>query len=280
MKSNPSRPIQHRFDFGNHGPCPTAFPSSIGIEMPISPALVSSRRPPPTTNPASPEGHEPVSDGFQSVARPVRQSQPPTAVGPAGTRARQRWISIRRDQSDSTIRFDLASPLQTAAPPCHHPIPSIRDGGGSDELLANPLSSHLVDQGPTSSHRFVPAKFLINLLPIIARDDRAFVHAVGVMPDHVHVALSIPPSIAVSTVVKNLKGKSSRQLGRQEWGSDLPWPGWQGSYGVLTFGDRSMKDVVYYVLNQEKHHRDQTLRDLFEQDDQHELGGTTGIDQH
>ncbi len=118
-------------------------------------------------------------------------------------------------------------------------------------------------------------QFLIKLLPIIARDHRALVHAVGMMPNHVHVALSIPPSIAVSTVVKNLKGKSSRQLGRQESVSDLPWPGWQGGYGVLTFGDRSMNDVVGYVLNQEKHHREQTIRVSFEQDDDLEGYGDT-----
>ena len=41
---------------------------------------------------------------------------------------------------------------------------------------------------------------------------RAIVHAVGVMPDHVHLAVSIPLSIAVSTFVGRIKGAASYLL--------------------------------------------------------------------
>ena len=33
---------------------------------------------------------------------------------------------------------------------------------------------------------------------VVARDQGAYTHAVGGMPDHVHVAVSIPPTISVS----------------------------------------------------------------------------------
>jgi putative transposase len=35
------------------------------------------------------------------------------------------------------------------------------------------------------------------------------VHALFLMPDHVHLAASIPPSIAVSTAIGRLKGSAS-----------------------------------------------------------------------
>ena len=35
------------------------------------------------------------------------------------------------------------------------------------------------------------------------------VHAVGTMPDHVHLAISIPPSLAVAKVVGRIKGSSA-----------------------------------------------------------------------
>jgi putative transposase len=37
-------------------------------------------------------------------------------------------------------------------------------------------------------------------------------HAVGVMPDHVHVVVSIPPKHAVATAVRFLKGASARAI--------------------------------------------------------------------
>jgi putative transposase len=45
---------------------------------------------------------------------------------------------------------------------------------------------------------------------VVARDKGAYTHAVGGMPDHVHVAVSIPPSVAVSAYVQWPKGSSSR----------------------------------------------------------------------
>ncbi len=50
---------------------------------------------------------------------------------------------------------------------------------------------------------------------VVARDKGAFTHAIGGMPDHVHVAVSIPPTIAVSDYVQLLKGSSSRYLTKQ-----------------------------------------------------------------
>jgi REP element-mobilizing transposase RayT len=35
-------------------------------------------------------------------------------------------------------------------------------------------------------------------------------HAVGCMPDHIHVAVSIPPKVALSDLVRRMKGASSR----------------------------------------------------------------------
>lgn len=54
------------------------------------------------------------------------------------------------------------------------------------------------------------------------------VHAVGAMPEHIHIALSIPPKVAVAEAVKRLKGASSFAVGR-----DLPDIsfGWQDGYG-------------------------------------------------
>ncbi len=87
-----------------------------------------------------------------------------------------------------------------------------------------------------------------------ARDLKAFTHGIGWMPDHVHVAISIPPSISVSECVHQLKGSSSRFLNTTPASSNLGWFGWQSEYGVLTFGERSLDSVVRYLENQHAHH--------------------------
>lgn len=57
-------------------------------------------------------------------------------------------------------------------------------------------------------------------------------HALEVMPDHVHVSASFPPSLSASRVLQLLKGASSRELFRRfprlrktYWGGHLWSPG-------------------------------------------------------
>jgi len=58
------------------------------------------------------------------------------------------------------------------------------------------------------------------------------------------------------------KGASAHYVNEQH--SDEHF-GWQDGYSALTFGDRSMSDIVAYVLNQKEHHQQNTVRVPFEQ---------------
>ncbi len=95
-----------------------------------------------------------------------------------------------------------------------------------------------------------------------ARELGIIVHAMGGVEDHVHVAASIPPKIAVADCVRLFKGTSSHHVNHQPGaGGNF---GWQDGYGALTFGDAAMRDVVAYVRNQKEHHRHKTTRPAFE----------------
>jgi putative transposase len=83
---------------------------------------------------------------------------------------------------------------------------------------------------------------------------RVIPHAVGVMPDHVHIAASIPPSVLVADVVKHVKGASTHAVNHDESNSTEQPFAWQGEYGVLSFSERALPDVVAYVNNQREHH--------------------------
>ncbi|MBX3071432.1 MAG: IS200/IS605 family transposase [Thermomicrobiales bacterium] len=87
-------------------------------------------------------------------------------------------------------------------------------------------------------------------------------HALGIMPEHVHLVVGIPPRMAIADVVKQIKGSSSHLLNRLS--GDQPWYGWQGEYGVMSFGERSLDRIVWYVEHQPEHHRTGDLMPLFE----------------
>ncbi len=74
------------------------------------------------------------------------------------------------------------------------------------------------------------------------------------MPDHVHMCLSIPPKYAVSNVVGYLKGKSAIAVARQFGGRERNFTGqafWARGYFVSTVGlDEQV--VRAYIRNQEQ----------------------------
>ena len=75
------------------------------------------------------------------------------------------------------------------------------------------------------------------------------------MPDHVHVCLSIPPKYAVSNVVGYIKGKSAITIARRFGGRQRNFTGevfWARGFFVSTVGlDEKM--VRDYIRNQEDH---------------------------
>ncbi|HSB01695.1 MAG TPA: IS200/IS605 family transposase [Anaerolineales bacterium] len=81
-------------------------------------------------------------------------------------------------------------------------------------------------------------------------------HAIGGMPDHVHVAISIPPSLSVASLIVQFKCASSHHVNQNYAdGSFL----WKADYRILSFSEKSLSTIVDYVNNQKKHHADKTL---------------------
>jgi putative transposase len=99
----------------------------------------------------------------------------------------------------------------------------------------------------------------------------ALPHAVGFMPDHIHLVISVPPRIAISEFVRKLKGSSSHLVNRAAPQPSLSSFSWQSEYGVITFSERSLKSVVAYVVNQANRHAKDDLWPNFEVGDFDEL---------
>ena len=104
------------------------------------------------------------------------------------------------------------------------------------------------------------------------------VHGVAVMPDHVHVAVSLPPSVLLSDAIGQSKGRSSNLVRLRHPHLEEEGFSWQGDYGVLSFSETGLNQVRAYIASQETHHRDNTLDERFEQTSGPEMtGGTYGM---
>jgi putative transposase len=95
---------------------------------------------------------------------------------------------------------------------------------------------------------------------------RSAILAVNGVDDHVHVAVNIPPSVAVSAWVGGVKGASSFAMNSGA-GENAARFRWQESYGVLTFGARNLDMVLDYIARQKDHHANGTLERYLEQDE-------------
>ena len=77
-------------------------------------------------------------------------------------------------------------------------------------------------------------------------------------PDHIHILVSIPPSLAISKLVQYIKGKTSRKLmqefpnlGKRYWGQHI----WARGYFAVTVGNLNQQQVQEYIESQGIHHR-------------------------
>lgn len=92
------------------------------------------------------------------------------------------------------------------------------------------------------------------------------VHAAGNVDDHAHIVASIPPKLAVADCVKHIKGASAYAINHMP-NSDGQFK-WQEGYGALSIGERSLEIVMAYAANQKEHHRERTLRSVYERIDE------------
>lgn len=68
--------------------------------------------------------------------------------------------------------------------------------------------------------------------------DGVIVHAVGGIADHVHMAVSVPPTVTVSEWIGELKGASAYFINHEICNRKILE--WQTGYGVVSFGTKDL----------------------------------------
>lgn len=84
---------------------------------------------------------------------------------------------------------------------------------------------------------------------------------IGGVEDHVHLLLGLPPTLALSDVLKRLKGESSKWLSAEV--SGMKGFAWQDGFGAFSVGKSQIKDTIHYIQGQREHHRVVTFQDEY-----------------
>ena len=84
---------------------------------------------------------------------------------------------------------------------------------------------------------------------------------IGGIEDHVHVLCKLSKTRSMSSVIEDIKKKSSKWIKTK--GVEYKDFYWQNRYGAFFIGKSRVNTLKEYILNQEEHHRKKTFKEEF-----------------
>ena len=87
------------------------------------------------------------------------------------------------------------------------------------------------------------------------------VYAIGGMADHIHLLVSIKPTISISDLVRDMKANSSKWINEKQY--VVGKFQWQEGFGAFSYGQSQLDIVITYINNQEQHHEQKTFKDEY-----------------
>ena len=87
------------------------------------------------------------------------------------------------------------------------------------------------------------------------------VYAIGGMPDHIHLLVSIKPDISISELVRDIKSNSSKWINNKKF--VLGKFQWQEGFGAFSYAQSQIDVVINYINNQEQHHTKKSFKEEY-----------------
>lgn len=87
---------------------------------------------------------------------------------------------------------------------------------------------------------------------------------IGGMPDHVHILVSIPTSMAVAEFVRRLKNMATLWLKNNKAKFPL-FDGWGEGYAAFSYSRFDVGKIKQYIMNQKEHHKRVSFADEYRQ---------------
>ncbi len=95
----------------------------------------------------------------------------------------------------------------------------------------------------------------------IIKSKNCHVYRINGVEDHIHIVMHLHPSIALASVIKDIKLATSDYIKKNNL---LPgFKGWQEGYGAFTYSIKEKDRLIRYVINQEEHHKRRTFKDEY-----------------
>ena len=85
---------------------------------------------------------------------------------------------------------------------------------------------------------------------------KCFVYRVGGYDNHVHILISLHPTLALSSLVKDIKLSSASFIQRKKLFTHFH--GWNEGYGAFTYTPEAIPKLIKYIKNQDEHHKEET----------------------
>jgi putative transposase len=93
----------------------------------------------------------------------------------------------------------------------------------------------------------------------IIKNKKCHLYRINGVDDHLHILFHLHPTIALSTLIKDIKVASSGYIKSQNLFPDFQ--GWQEGYGAFTYAFSAKHTLIEYIKNQEAHHEITTYRE-------------------
>ena len=86
-------------------------------------------------------------------------------------------------------------------------------------------------------------------------------YRIGGMSDHVHIFVSLPPTLPLAEFVQRLKTDSSKWM---KANPKFPhFRGWGREYAGFSYSLRDKDMIVGYIMNQKEHHRKRSFAEEY-----------------
>jgi putative transposase len=85
--------------------------------------------------------------------------------------------------------------------------------------------------------------------------------AIGGMPDHIHILVSISPRITISDLVREIKSNSSKWINERKFVRGKFQ--WQEGFGAFSHSKSNLDKVIDYINNQELHHKSKSFKNEY-----------------
>ncbi|PZX48541.1 IS200/IS605 family transposase [Algoriphagus chordae] len=104
-------------------------------------------------------------------------------------------------------------------------------------------------------------KRLFGFIHQLLTNKKCHLYRINGVEDHLHILTHIHPTIAIATLIKDIKLACDDFIDRE---AIFPkFKGWQDGYGAFSESIKAKDGLIEYIKNQETHHRKVTFLDEY-----------------